>query len=221
MQQNAKSNAKAKMQSGDPKSGESPERAKAGNAARMALSPSLNAVAVIEKYGKPLGELDLATLHESLNDSVAKIWGGDLKQCEAMLLAQAHALQAIFMNLARRAAGENYLAQYETHLRIALKAQSQCRATLETLASIKNPPVAIVRQANIANGPQQVNNGTTPSAAQATKLPRARTKQNSQTQLLEKHHGQRLDTRTTGAAGRTDQELEAVGAIKRPQNPGG
>jgi hypothetical protein len=37
---------------------------------------------------------------------------------------------------------------------LALKAQSQCRATLETLAAIKNPqPVAFVRQANIAHGP--------------------------------------------------------------------
>jgi hypothetical protein len=186
-----------------------------------ALSPSLNAVAVIEQYGKPLGELDLATLFESLNDSVAKVWGGDLKQCEAMLLGQAHALQAIFMNLARRAATQEHLTQYETHLRIALKAQSQCRATLETLAAIKNPPVAIVRQANIAHGPQQVNNGTAPRVTQATEPSLAREKQNSQNQLLEEHHGQRLDTGTAGAASRANQELEAVGAIKRPQNPGG
>jgi hypothetical protein len=46
----------------------------------------------------------------------------------------------------------------ETYLRLALKAQSQCRATLETLAAIRNPqPVAFVRQANIAHGPQQLN----------------------------------------------------------------
>jgi hypothetical protein len=36
-----------------------------------------------------------------------------------------------------------------TYLRLGLKAQSQCRATLETLAAIKNPrPVAFVQQAN-------------------------------------------------------------------------
>ena len=65
-------------------------------------------------------------------------------------------------NLARRAAlnmGE-YMYAAETYLRLALKAQGQCRATLETLAVIKNPqPIAFVRQANIAHGPQQVNNG--------------------------------------------------------------
>jgi hypothetical protein len=42
-------------------------------------------------------------------------------------------------------------------MRMALKAQSQCRQTLETLATIKNPPVVFARQANIAQGPQQVN----------------------------------------------------------------
>ena len=48
-------------------------------------------------------------------------------------------------------------------MRMALKAQSQCRATLETLATIKNPPAVFARQANIAQGPQQVNNGMMPA----------------------------------------------------------
>ena len=47
-------------------------------------------------------------------------------------------------------------------MRLSLKAQGQCRATLETLAVIKNPPV-FAHQANIAHGPQQVNN-TRPTA---------------------------------------------------------
>ena len=49
----------------------------------------------------------------------------------------------------------------ETHLKLAFKAQSQCRTTLETLAEIKSPrSVAFVRQANTSAGPQQLNNGT-------------------------------------------------------------
>jgi transposase InsO family protein len=51
-------------------------------------------------------------------------------------------------------------------MRLALKAQSQCRATVEALAEMKNPkPVAYVQQANIANGPQQVNNNGVPFAS--------------------------------------------------------
>jgi hypothetical protein len=47
----------------------------------------------------------------------------------------------------------------ETYLRLALKAQSQSRASIESLAQIKNPPVVYARQANFANGPQRVNSG--------------------------------------------------------------
>jgi hypothetical protein len=47
-------------------------------------------------------------------------------------------------------------------MRLALKAQGQCRATLETLAAIKNPPVVFAKQRNISHGHQQVNNGAAP-----------------------------------------------------------
>jgi hypothetical protein len=81
------------------------------------------------------------------------------------LAIQAHTLDTIFNELARRSAANvgEYMEAAERYMRLALKAQSQCRATIETLAEIKNPkPVAFVQQANIANGPQQVNNGPLP-----------------------------------------------------------
>jgi hypothetical protein len=87
-----------------------------------------------------------------------------------MLTAQAHTLDAIFHRLAQKATHSEYLNELDANLRLALKAQSQCRTTLETLAAIKNPqPLAFVRQANIAHGPQQVNN----DAAQSGEPPRA------------------------------------------------
>ncbi len=82
-----------------------------------------------------------------------------------MLLTQAQTLDTVFHKLARLA-GSNFsnLEAADTFMRLALRAQSQCRATLETLAVIKNPTtVAFVRQANIANGPQQVNNAAQPA----------------------------------------------------------
>jgi hypothetical protein len=49
-------------------------------------------------------------------------------------------------------------------MRMAMRAQNQCRMTLETLATIKNPPVVYAKQANINNGgQQQVNNGVEPT----------------------------------------------------------
>jgi hypothetical protein len=52
-------------------------------------------------------------------------------------------------------------------MRLALKAQAQCRATIETLATMKNPPLVIAKQANISAGHQQVNNGA-PSRAEVS-----------------------------------------------------
>lgn len=98
-------------------------------------------------------------------------------------------------------------------MRLALKAQAQCRATPETLANIKNPPVVYARQANIANGTQHVNNGVS--------APRASNQAISPNELLETERGKRLDPGTAGAAIGGDPALEAVGAIDGAANGGG
>jgi hypothetical protein len=70
-----------------------------------------------------------------------------------MLTAQAHTLDAIFNPLARIASSNlngGSLETVHTVMRLALKAQSQSRSTIKTLAEIKNPShVAFVKQANI------------------------------------------------------------------------
>ena len=77
-----------------------------------------------------------------------------------MLISQATALQTIFTSLAGRAQMQEYQKNLESFLGLALKAQAQSRATLSALVDLKYPRQAtFVRQANIANGPQQVNNG--------------------------------------------------------------
>ena len=196
---------------------EAADQAKAAAMARMALKPSVNAALVVDSYSQTLGDQDLGALMTELSAGMTGLWGGDMRRTEAMLYGQAHALQAIFMSLARRAANQEYLKQWEANLRMALKAQAQCRATLETLAAIKNPPVVFARQANINNGgQQQVNNGTTPSMPT---VPRVRTgeTESQRSELLEASNGQGLDTRTAGAAGGADQDLAPVGAINRAE----
>ena len=95
-------------------------------------------------------------------------------------------------------------------MKCALRAQSQCRATLETLATIKNPPV-FAKQANIARGPQQVNNGPMPAADPS----RARETQNEPNRLLGQQHGERLDTLTAGAASGTHPAMATLGEVCR------
>ena len=189
--------------------------------ARMALRPSINAAAVVSLYAKSLGTTDddLAALTGQLAEGVQEVSAGDLKRAEAMLFGQAHALQAIFMSLARRAATQEYLKQWEAYLRMALKAQNQCRMTLETLATIKNPPVVFARQANINNGgQQQVNNGGQGVSApvRAGAHAPAGNSQIDRTELLEASDGERLDTGEAGATGGADSHLEAVGEVHRP-----
>jgi hypothetical protein len=182
------------------------------------MHPAFLAAQTVRQYGAGIPDLDFGSLVDVLGEQVQLAKTGNLSRGEAMLVTQAHTLDAIFHTCARRAAlnmGE-HLPAAETYLRLALKAQSQSRATWETLAEIKNPrSVAFVHQANLTTGPQQINNGTMPAEES-----RARETVNEPSKLLEATDGERLDTGATGAAGRTDTHLEAVGAIHRPKDKG-
>lgn len=178
--------------------------------AQAYLRPTVQAGCTVRAYnkGKDGSGPSLDPLIAELQTQVSLVDKGDLRRAEAMLMAQAHSLDAIFGNLARRAArnaGE-YLGACDTFLRLALKAQSQCRATLETLATIKNPPTIFAKQANVTTGPQQVNNGL-------PALSRARETENLQSKLLEAHDGERLDASTANAASNTDSVLAPVGKV--------
>lgn len=179
--------------------------------ARWTLRSSLNAAMVVADYTKSFGNQDMGALIDQLGTKFDQVKNGDLQHCEAMLVGQAHALQSIFVNLAQRAVNQNHLTQYETFLRLALKAQNQCRATIETLAAIKNPPVVFAKQANInqGNGNQQVNNGTPAPASHAGK------NINQQNELLEAQHGERMDTGTAGKAIGKNPAMATVEKVHR------
>lgn len=173
----------------------------------LVLSSAVQNAAAMLAWSKHLGEPKIDALLGELVDKTKAVTDGNMVPVEAMLYGQAVTLQGMFTNLARRAAGQEYLKQFQAYMTLALKAQAQCRATLEALAEIKNPrPVAFVRQANFANGPQQVNNAT-------STRPPARTEQdgNLQNGLLEAPREQWLDTRAQGKAGGANPALETVG----------
>jgi len=129
--------------------------------ARTMLHPTPQAAFTLREYGKAHGDLDLFALIEWLTELTSASDKGDLNHGETMLTAQACALDAIFHNLARRAINAEYMDNLDRYLRLALRAQSQCRSSLEALSAIKNPPVmGYVGQANSAHGPQQVNNAS-------------------------------------------------------------
>lgn len=189
--------------------------------ARAALMPSVNGAAVIESYqGNVMGkDADMNVLIERLRDTFAEVKGGDLHTLEAMLISQATALQTIFTSLARKSQVQEYQKPMEAYLGLALKAQAQSRATISALVDLKYPRQAtFVKQANIAHGPQQVNNGTAPerSAQAHAHAGESKPKQN---ELLEDASYERtqLDTRATAAATRGDPALETVEQVHRAQ----
>jgi hypothetical protein len=181
--------------------------------ARTITRPEVQSGALIQALEQENYEVNAVI--RQLEAQTAAVQSGDLKRGEAMLTAQAHALDALFGNLARRAArnlNAGHRDACEQYLRLAFKAQAQCRVTWEAIAEIKNPrPVAFVKQANIAHGPQQVNNGPAPAALSS----RAEQTENPPSKLLESENGKRMDTGTASAPGRANQELEIVGAIHR------
>ena len=78
--------------------------------------------------------------------------------------------------------------------------------------------MVIARQANIAHGPQQVNNAAPPNGAHAHA--QAREIPSEPTKLLEQTHGERLDTGATSQAVGSDPAMATVGTIHRPENGG-
>lgn len=159
------------------------------------------------------GEVSLTEAVRSLRETSSALRAGDLGAAEGLLVAQAVALNAMFAEMSRRAAlnmGE-YLPAMEAYMRLALRAQAQTRATVETLAAIKNPPVVFARQANISGGHQQVVNGSIGATVRAP----AGESPEAPNELLEASHGQRLDTGAKGEAGGADRRLAPVGAVHR------
>ena len=166
-------------------------------------------------YAKGMaGELHFKDSVAVMREKAEQVQRGDLSEAEATLTAQAVTLDAIFNALARRAAlnmGE-YMGACETYLRLALKAQAQCRATLETLAEVKYPKAAtFVRQQNVAYQ-QQVNNNaankesTTPAHAHGKNT-------TSSNELIKEPANATLDARGTTAAIGVNSPLETVGAV--------
>jgi hypothetical protein len=206
--------------------GQTAEQANSALAVNGALA---NANALADWSGGMRGvSLDLTATYHALQQAGARVTGGDLSQIEAVLASQVVVLNGLFAHLASRASYASQPESCERWLRLALRAQGQCRATGETLATIKNPPAVFTRQANFANGPQQVNNHGRPDdggqsrAVEVAEVPRARAANEATepSRLLEAGR-ERLDTRATRAAATGDSPMATVGALDGTPNAGG
>jgi hypothetical protein len=126
--------------------------------AHVASDPETQAAMNLSLWSQPAdGERpEIAPLVEMIHQRVEQIIeSGSLEGVETMLVTQAITLQAVGDNLLRRASLATHLKSIEVFTKLGLRAFSQCRANIEALATIERPAL---KQTNIANGPQQVNN---------------------------------------------------------------
>lgn len=131
--------------------------------ARVVTGPywrhGLVAKGIVDKsVGKLPGEPGFDDFGRAIKDKAELVSRGDLKLASDMLVAQAHSLDAIFAEFARRAALNmgDYLGATETYGRIALKAQANCRATLEALMKLHQPREQTVKHVHVNEGGQAV-----------------------------------------------------------------
>lgn len=108
------------------------------------------------KYGRePAPLTECAQLLGAIGDEAA---AGNIAFASRLLAAQAMTLDTMFTELARRAAinmGE-YINAAEKYARLALKAQSNSRATLDALAKLHQPREQTVRHVHVNDGGQAI-----------------------------------------------------------------
>ncbi len=152
---------------------------------------------------------DLGAMIEMLEKFAHKVGENDLSVLEAMLVGQATALQTIFTSLARKAAVQQSLPQYQTYMGLALKAQAQSRTAISALVDLKNPKQpSYIGQANLTTGPQQINNLIHANS-------QGLNPQNPPNQLSERSHELHQNPGAQSLEGKANSKLEAMGKVNR------
>ena len=174
--------------------------------AQVVAGPFVGAATLIASFNGKHDYLSVTDLATELAAQCDAVQSGDLDRIEAMLLSQAHALQGIFTHCAWRMSKVELLNQHQSYGLLALKAQNQCRATLATLAEIKNPNRATFIKNSATN--QQINVGA----------PAPKISEDPANELLEAKSHERRDTATQSPAITANQPMETVGALHRAKD---
>ena len=182
----------------------------------LAAAGGLANVLVIAAYQDGLfnaDDIDILECRHQVAKRVEQVKDGNTLHVVALLMAQALALNSIFTKLAYKAAGVDErggLHQVETYLRLALKAQSQSRVTLEAVLAAENPPVRFAQQTNVAFGPQQVNNCVPPESSAHEDH-----SESVRNELLEIDDDARVDPATTSQASRGNSTVVPLAKVNR------
>lgn len=123
--------------------------ARHGHAASTFVAPLLSGLADKPELGDYTNQMQIAG---------DKAVAGEMAFASRTLAAQAITLDAMFTELARRAAANmgEYINAAERYARLALKAQANSRATLEALAKLHQPREQTVRHVHVNEGGRAV-----------------------------------------------------------------
>jgi len=171
----------------------------------------LNASLALPFYDNIVNDVSLLNIVNGLKQQIADVQAGDMTSIEAMLVAQANSLQTMFVSLGRKAVNSSMLPQYTAFINLALKAQSQSRATIQGLTELKYPKQAtFVKQANIANGHQQINNGQASNETITRAPAHAQEIKYQPNELLSEMNNARMDTSRTTTTSGADKAMATV-----------
>lgn len=159
-------------------------------------------------------QVDMEYAREIIGQGIDEVKKGDLSKLEEMLYSQAVALNMMFSNLSRRASLQTNVDIKATLTNLCFKAQNQSRNTIQTLINLKQPSqTSFIKQANIAHGHQQINNGVAQSSPENLS--------NQTNELLEVQDGKWLDRGKKAETEGVNSELETMGEIHRGENSSG
>lgn len=146
--------------------------------------------------------ISLEYAKEVLERSFKELKEGDVSILEEMLLNQAFALNMAFNSLSLRATRQQDVSTMQMLMNLCFKAQNQSRATIDSLVRLKQPSsTQFIKQTNIAQGHQQINN-----LAEKNATP--------QNELLKDSY-EKLDARTTTTPKGINTTLEALDDVNR------
>jgi hypothetical protein len=206
-------NAPSEKQADAPNAEDEAKKVRSKRIAALVVSSTFNAAALqktLASGGNPNLSISLGDVLDALREKIQPVVKGNMAEVETMLLSQACTLDLLFGDLLLKARASDTMPKMESYMRMALKSQQQAASTLRILGELKSPKqIAFIKQANVAHQ-QQVNNGTPPPATRAHEESGSRSNE-----LLEHQHGERLDIRAAGHAGRGNQAMEAVGTVNR------
>jgi len=125
--------------------------------AEAVVNPLTRHASLVRGYGEAaFGGSPESTVWDTvaiMGEATERANGKDLSGLVSMMTAQAMSMDAIYTEMARRAAANvgQFPEATERYMRMAMKAQAQSRATVEALAKIVQPREQTVRHVHVDN----------------------------------------------------------------------